>query len=282
MHTPEEIQNLILENKKSRQIYLSASIDINDDSDIINIMCYIFTNYHGPINSYTLYLNTDDLDYFCDTHIEIINGQKYLYTTDNNKKYYFFARNDISNTIDIMSPYDIHEIIVIDSNYNIIRTRKMYKSHTYNGKSFYGCTSIRGLVDGTKQITTYCTKYETRYLYLNSESFDVGYAPIKLPKDYHWTVISPNIIGAVIIGWCCICGNVKDFLTYLQSAKIINQPMFVSDEWSLNICIINDDKNYANKLDELKTNLYEAFGPAQALDIQIINLINEDGKIIYK
>lgn len=259
--------------------------NVNPD-EAFNIMAYIWLNYLGHNTyTYTLFIRIEDLDYFCDTQVEYYCGYPYAYTNINGTRNYFYERyndEDDNRTIAGEVQFDkISSVIIIDSSYNEV-SEKDCPNITQCNYPAKGIISIKGIAEGTDKITTYNYHFTTHYLYLNSESFKIGYTPIKLPEDKQWTVISPNIIGNIIIGGECICGNVKDFLTYSQSAKNTGQKLFLSDEFALNLCIINDDKNYASKLNELKTNLYEAFEAEQALDIEIINFIDENGKIVYK
>lgn len=259
--------------------------NINPD-EAFNIMSYIYFEYLGHNTyTYTLFIRIEDLDYFCDTQIEEYCGYRYGYTNINGKRNYFYERyNDDDDTRTIAREVhfdEISRIIIIDSSYNEISEKEcMNISHcNFPAK---GIISIKGTVEDAVKITTYNYHFITKYLYLNSESFNIGYSPINLQENKQWTVISPNIVGNIILGVECICGNVKDFLTYLQSAKNAGMKLYYADNFALKLCILNNDKNYANKLNELITNLYESFDSSQALDIEIINFIDETGKIVYK
>ena len=256
--------------------------NVNPD-DTFDIMAYIYGEYNGH-NILTLFIRVEDLDYFCDTQVEEYGGKYFGYTTINQTRNYFYMLyndEDDNRTVLEQVPFDeISNVIVFDSNYiEVSETSYPNISHCNYPN---GLISIKGMVEGTIKITTYSKHFMTHFLYLNSESFEASNIPIKIPEDKSWTVISPNIVGNIIIGGECICGNVKDFLTYLQSAKTCRQKLSLSNETALKLYILNDDKKYTNKLDELKINLYEVFEADQPLNIQIINLIDEEGKIIYK
>ena len=277
-----------IENKVNNSyiVCLSPQIgknNVNPD-DTFDIMAYLYCEHNGhTILNYTLFIRVEDLNYFCDTQVEEYGGNYFGYTTINQTRNYFYVRyndEDDNRTFFEQVPFYDTNVIVFDSNYiEVSETSYPNISHCNYPN---GLISIKGMVEGTIKITTYSYHFMTHFLYLNSESFESGNIPIKIPEDKSWTVISPNIVGNIIIGGECICGNVKDFLTYLQSAKTCGQKLSLSNETALKLYILNDDKKYTNKLDELKNNLYEVFEADQPLNIQIINLIDEEGKIIYR